>query len=361
MNDKINKLKKELFDKKTNIDAAVITSQVNRRYFSSFNSSDGFLVITREKSYLLLDFRYIEAASRQVNDIDVVLYNKLSETMADIFNEHNIKNVVFENELMTLKEADYFDTLLKAKGVNPIFNRDLDYIIENLRIIKTEDEILKIKRAQEITESALRNTLKIVKPGVKERDLALEIEFFMKKNSAEDIAFDLIVVSGKNSSLPHGVPSDKKLEYGDLITFDIGAVVDGYHSDMTRTVSLGKASDEHKKVYNTVLEAQKLAIDGVRAGVKCFTIDSLARNYIYNNGYKGCFGHSTGHGVGIMIHENPTVSSLSNTVLEPNMVITVEPGIYLKNKFGVRIEDMLIVKQNGYENITNFEKNLIEL
>ena len=343
------------------VDAVLITSSINRRYFTNFDSSDGMLLITKENSYLLLDFRYIEAARQQVSDIEVVLFESLSDSLGQILKNNNIKSVAFENELLTLKDAAFFESILKKLGVRPIFNDKLDYYIKQTRIIKSDEEIFLIKKAEEISELSLNKVIENLRPGMTEREIALEIEFLMRKQGAEAVAFDLIVVSGKNSSLPHGVPGDKKVACGDLITFDIGARYNGYNSDMTRTICLGKANEEQRQVYNTVLEAQKRAIDMVHSGISCDKVDLCARNYIYEAGYKGFFGHATGHGVGVQIHEAPSVSPRSSTILESNMIITVEPGIYLPNKFGVRIEDMLIVKENGCENITQMEKNLIEL
>lgn len=343
------------------IDAVLITSSINRRYFTKFDSSDGVLLITKESSYLLVDFRYIEAARKQISDIEVILFESLSDSLGQILKRNGIKSVAFESEFLTLKESTLFEGALKEFGVNSIFNDKLDRCINGMRIIKSDEEITLIKKAQKISELSLSKVIDNLKPGMAEREIALEIEFLMRKQGAEAVAFDLIVVSGKNSSLPHGVPGDKKISYGDLITFDIGAKYNGYNSDMTRTICLGKADEEQKKVYYTVLEAQKRAIDMVCAGISCSKIDLCARDYIYEAGYKGYFGHATGHGVGTQIHEAPSVSSLSSTILKPNMVITIEPGIYLKNKFGVRIEDMVVVKKNGCENITQMAKNLIEL
>lgn len=362
LSSKINELNRLLFfNQESDIDAALIISNINRRYFTGFNSSEGILLITREKNYLLLDFRYIEAAKNQVVGLDVVLFSKIEDTLIDILNTNNISLVAFENESITLKDANFFEGILKKAKIESIFDKQLDYQIKSLRIIKSEKEIGLIKESQQISEKAYNKALESIRPGVSEKDIALEIEFFMKKNGAENIAFEFIVVSGKNSSLPHGVPSEKRLKYQDFVTIDIGCVFNGYNSDMTRTICIGKATDEQKKVYNTVLEAQIKAINGVGPGIPCFEIDKLARDYIYNSGYEGCFGHSTGHGVGMQVHENPTVSSSSNTILKKGMVITVEPGIYLNNCFGVRIEDMIIVKENGYENITSIDKNLLEL
>ena len=203
--------------------------------------------------------------------------------------------------------------------------------------------------------------LSYIKEGVSEKELALEIEFFMRKNGAEGVSFDLITISGKNTSLPHGVPSDKKLKKGEFITMDIGCKVNGYCSDMTRTVALGEPSDEMKKVYNIVLQAQLKALKTVKSGITASSVDFAARDLIDKNGFENCFGHATGHGVGLDIHEEPRVSTKSDTVLQSGMIITIEPGIYLQDKFGVRIEDMVMVTDDGCYNFTKSNKELIVL
>ncbi|MBQ6626388.1 MAG: aminopeptidase P family protein [Ruminococcus sp.] len=219
-------------------------------------------------------------------------------------------------------------------------------------------EINKIKIAQKIAEKSYLELLNFVKEGVTERELSVELEYLMKKNGAEKVAFDLIVVSGVNSSLPHGVPSDKRIENGDFITFDIGAVYDGYHSDMTRTVALRSVTDEMREIYDIVLKAHYKAADMIKSGNSIASVDSAARDYISEMGYGEYFGHTTGHGVGLEIHETPTVYHTNKEILEPSMVITDEPGIYLPDKFGVRIEDMYLVTENGCESLALIDKEL---
>ena len=236
----------------------------------------------------------------------------------------------------------------------------LDKLLRDLRVIKTPEEIQKIKAAQRITDAAFTHILRRIRPGVTEREIALEIEFFMRREGADGVAFDLIVVSGENGSLCHGVPSQKKIEKGEFITMDIGAVLDGYHSDMTRTVALGQISPEQKKVYHTVLEAQIAALGQCRPGVACGSVDKAARDIIEKD-YPGTFGHSTGHGVGVEIHEWPRFAPGDKTIARPGMVVTVEPGIYLAGRFGVRIEDMVAITETGYENLTHSPKELIQL
>ena len=237
------------------------------------------------------------------------------------------------------------------------FNTDLD----SLRIIKTQNEINKIKKAEQIGVNAFNHILDYIKTGVTEKDIASEIEYFMKKSGAEKTSFDTIVLSGKRTALPHGMPSGKKIKNGEFVLMDFGCVYDGYCSDMTRTVCLGKPDSDSKKIYNIVKEAQNNALQNIKEGVLASDADTFARDVIKSYGYSDYFGNSLGHGVGLKIHEKPSVSPSSETVLKENMVISCEPGIYIYDKVGVRIEDLIVVKQNGIENLTNITNELIIL
>lgn len=341
--------------------AALISSPVNRRYLSDFKSSDGWIFLTSEESYFFVDFRYYEAAKKQIRSLNVVLMSDFKQSLLEFAHKHRVKSVLVENDSLTLSEALKIEKWLKEDHIALNKQNAIQEAIYSLRSIKSPIEVKNIKIAQEIAENAFRQLLPFVRPGVSEKKLAFELEFLLRKEGAEAIAFDLIVASGKNSAIPHAEPSDKLVEEGDFVTVDMGAVYNGYHSDMTRTVAVGAISDEQRRVYNVVLEAQKMAIDAVRAGASCREIDAIARKFIAENGFKGCFGHALGHGVGLEIHEKPFLSKRSEDVLQPGMIITVEPGIYLKNTFGVRIEDMLLVKSEGCENLTAVEKELIIL
>lgn len=343
----------------TPVDAAVISSAVNRAYFSGFRSSEGTVFITRDAAYLLVDFRYYEAAKATVKCCEVVLFSSLFDTLSSLIRKHNVNGILLENSKLTLAGAENFEKIFSRSGSAAIKDKTLDKIIEHMRMIKSDYEIEKIRASQEVTEAAFNYILPKISEGVTEKDLALDIEFFMRKQGAESVAFDLIVVSGKNSSLPHGVPSDKRVQRGDFITMDTGAVLDGYHSDMTRTVALGSVTEEQREIYNLVLRAQINGISSIRPGKISADIDKVVRDTISEMGYGKYFGHGTGHGVGLEIHESPSCSINSKTTLRPGMVITVEPGIYLPNKFGVRIEDMIAVTQNGCTNLTNVKKDLL--
>lgn len=350
----MNKLKLQLNDG----EALLVVSPENRRYLTSFPSSDGYLLITKNNAVLFADSRYIEAAQNIAKGCDeVALLKSFSEQLPDYIKKLGVKTVFTEAEKLSVAE---FEKFRKTLGCECVADKT-DGMINSLRRIKTEEEKNKILAAQSIAEKAFDHILGFIKEGVTEREIALTLDFFMLKNGAECVSFETIAVSGKNSSMPHGVPGDKKVEKGDFITLDYGAVVDGYHSDMTRTVAVGEISSKQAEVYETVLTAQKKSLEVLRAGVSCKDADAAARDVIKNAGYGEFFGHGTGHGVGIEIHEEPRVSPKSESILQVGDVVTVEPGIYLPSEFGVRIEDMAFITENGSENLTKSPKNLIIL
>lgn len=355
--DKIERLIDKL--KKSNLEAALIMSPSNRLYFSEFNSSEGAILILKEEAYFLVDFRYYESAKIRVKNMKVILMTNFSESLKNLIKNNNIKNVIIEQSFVTLHQFEFFKNIFNDLKVSVINNDVLDKMISDLRMIKSDIEIRKIKAAQEISESAFNEILKEIKPEATEQQIANKLEYLIKLKGAEAVAFDLIVLSGKNTSLPHGMPSKKKIEKGDFVTIDMGATFKGYRSDMTRTIAVGDVSTIQKEVYNMVLKAQLNALSKVKPYFDCSELDNSARNIIDKSKFKGTFGHSLGHGVGIDIHENPFVSKNSKTVLKEGMIITIEPGIYLENKFGVRIEDMVLVKKDGYENLTKISKELI--
>lgn len=339
-------------------EAALVVSDVNRFYLTGFRSSAGCVLVTRTSAYLLVDFRYGEAAKKAVKHMEVIVFERLSQSLSQLFRKHRVKTLYLESEGISVKQAVQFKQMSKADGVKTVTDETLDLLLCNMRMIKSRGEILKIKEAQRITEEAYRNTLDIIKPGVTEKEIALHLEFEMRKRGASGVAFDLITITGAKTALPHGEPGDSAVKPGDFVTMDIGAVFDGYHSDMTRTVAVGSVTEEQEKIYHIVLEAQEKALRGIKAGVTGEYADALARDVIEDAGYGAYFGHSTGHGVGLCIHEEPRLSTTVNTILSSGMVVTVEPGIYLPGKFGVRIEDMVCVTKNGCTNLTNIPKTL---
>ncbi|MBE6765499.1 MAG: aminopeptidase P family protein [Ruminococcaceae bacterium] len=342
------------------VDAALVSSQVNLFYFTGFDCDNAWLIADRKGCVYVTDFRYTEAAQSIIDFCDVIeLGPQFSDTMAAITNQRGITSLLVERSRVTIEELDKFDNAFVPAKIKT--DARLDDIIRTLRDIKAPFELELIKASQAVTEMSYRKLLTYVKEGVTEKELAIELEYIMRKNGAQRKAFDFIVAAGPNGSMPHAVPTDYRIKKGDLITFDIGAVVGGYHSDMTRTVALGDPGEEQKKIYNTVLEAQKAAceylVSGGRGRREC---DGVARDII-NKEFEGRFGHSLGHGVGLEIHETPNLAPRSEGELAAGNVVTVEPGIYIPGKCGVRIEDMVYITEDSAINLTSIEKELVIL
>lgn len=337
---------------------AVIITEQNRFYFSAFPSSYGFLVCLNNESVLFVDGRYFEAAEKSVKNAKVVLSNNIKEQILDIVKKNNIEKVYCETNISVAE----FNLLKNWIGDAELLSTDeLSSFISNSREIKEQFEIDCIIKAQRIAEKSLDEVLKIIKVGITEKEIAAELEYRMRRNGADGISFDTIAICGKNTSLPHGVPTNNKVKTGDFITMDFGALYKGYHSDMTRTVAVGSITDKMKNVYDVVLNANLNALEQVQSGVAASFVDKGARDIIDSAGYGDYFIHSTGHGVGLDIHESPNVTKKNDNNLRKNQVITIEPGIYLPNEFGVRIEDMVVIKENYAENLTKFTKSLIIL
>lgn len=361
---KILSIFKNLEKKVTNIDSALllITSEVNRFYLTNFSSSAGYLVLTKTESYLILDARYYVAALRKVNGVKVILSKDFNKTLLDLINKHGAKKVFVETDYLTLKlAAKIRKALLKASSCLLLEDDVLDTSLEKVRSRKEGDELEKIKKAQLITQESFNSTLRFIRPGITELEIAKEFEFLAKKLGANSVSFASIVASGVNSSYPHSKVSNRKIKQKDIILLDVGVNFEGYMSDMSRTVFIGEPNEKQKEVYKLVIEAQNLAFSKIKPGVKCSEIDNTVRNFIDATKYKGCFLHSTGHGVGLDIHEKPYISHNSKDVLETGMVFTIEPGIYIEGEFGVRIEDMVLVTENGYKNLTSANKEIIVL
>jgi len=338
------------------LDALLVSKPENRFYLSGFTGSSGFLVISADEAYLVTDFRYVEQAQQQVECFKVIKHETpVFKTINNLLKQLDIANLGFEANHLTFEQYTFLNENLECSLI-PEKN-----IVEELRKVKSAEEIEKIKKAVEISEKAFESILAKIKPGVTEKELALELEFSMKKMGAESLSFDIIVASGKRSSLPHGRAADKKIEEGDLITFDFGCKHAGYCSDMTRTVVLGKPSKEQENIYYTVLSAQQKALQYIKPGMKAAEIDSIAREVITSAGYGDYFGHGLGHGVGLEVHEAPRLSKEGDETLQPGMVVTIEPGIYIPDFGGVRIEDLVVITENGCNNLNTFTKELIKL
>ena len=353
LNTRINEIKEFLKPD----EAAIITSDTNRLYFTGFHSSAGTVLITKTSAVLLIDFRYFEKAKSEIKHIDVVLLQKFYSQLGDLLKNAKIKNILLETDYVNISALSSFKKNFSDFTVS--IKSKLAKKITQMRSVKSQFELEQIKQAQSLTDKTFTYILSRIEKGRTERDIMLDMEFFIRKNGSEGVAFDFIVVSGKNSSLPHGVPTDKKLQNGDFITMDFGGVINGYRSDMTRTVALNHADSLQKEIYSIVLNAQSKAIEKIKPHTKCCDVDKTARDIIQNAGYGDCFGHGLGHSVGLDIHENPAFNTRDTTILKKGMVITVEPGIYIKNKFGVRIEDMVYITDDSYLNLTKSPKELI--
>lgn len=342
-----------------NSTAALITSEVNARYFTGFSYTDGAVLFLKDAAYLLCDFRYIEAAQKRADgDVTVVQFRKLYDTINDIILQKNINSLMIEEEAVTIARLSGLKANLTAELLT---DSGLSAKLRSIRMCKTAAEIADITTAQRITERALTELLNLVRPGVTERELSVELEHLIHVYGGERIAFELITIAGANTSLPHGVPGDYAIHEGDFVTFDIGSVYNGYHSDMTRTYAVGHATDKMREIYDIVLSAHLKAAEKITEGNTTGDVDLAAREYIESKGYGDYFGHSTGHGVGLQIHEDPRVYKTDSTVLQDGMVITDEPGVYLPGEFGVRIEDMFVVSGSSSYSLAQLPKELLIL
>lgn len=338
--------------------AVLIITPENRRYLTGFPSSLGYLLLTNNGNTLFVDGRYFEAATKGVANAKVVLINGLINQLNNELSDNNVSKLLIETE----NDIATFKSLKQKLNVAVLPSGPLSDKLMQMRSVKKREEKESIVSAQRIAEKAFADVLEFIKVGVTEREIAAFLEYRMKLYGSERSAFETIAVSGKNSSMPHGVPTDKRVENGDFITMDFGAVINGYASDMTRTVAVGFATDEMIKVYETVLAAQQNVTENLKAGILCAEADGFARSVIESAGYGEYFTHSTGHGVGLQIHEKPTLSKNAGAVkLRAGQIVTNEPGIYIPEKFGVRIEDMLQIQKNGCKNLTKAAKQLIIL
>ncbi|MCP3032985.1 Xaa-Pro peptidase family protein [Halobacillus sp. A1] len=338
------------------LDGLLIMSEKNRRYLANFTGSSGALLITHNKALFITDFRYTEQAAEQAVNFEIVEHKvPLHEEVATQVDKLGLKKVGFEKDHLTYGQFDMFAKKLDAELV------PTSGMVEKLRLIKTEDELTILKDATKIADDAFEHILSYIKPGVREIDISNELEFFMRKQGASSSSFDIIVASGYRSALPHGVASEKEIQTGELVTLDFGALYKGYCSDITRTVAVGEISDQLKEIYDTVYHAQLKGMEGLKAGITGKEADALTRDYIKEKGYGEYFGHSTGHGIGLDVHEGPGLSFRSDVKLEPGMVVTVEPGIYVPKIGGCRIEDDTIITENGNEKLSHSTKKLITL
>ena len=331
------------------VDGIIITSFPNIFYFSKFSSEDAILYVSKNKAYLISDSRYTLQAKKEAKGFEIIIRkgsytNELKELI------HGGK-VLFEDSISYSRYESFSSLDCQLTSTN------IDY----LRNIKDEKEIKYISKACDIASKCYKHILTFIKPGMREKEIENEMISYMKSLGASKESFDIIVASGKRGALPHGAASNKRIKNGEFVTIDFGCIYKGYCSDITRSFMVGESSREMKKIYNVVKKAQKLAIEGIKEGVRASEIDKIARDYIESKGYGKYFTHSSGHGLGIEVHDPISVSKVSDIVLEENMVITIEPGIYIPNVGGIRIEDDVLVTKDGYRVLTKASKKLIKI
>lgn len=374
--------------------AVLINSPSNLCYYTGFTGGEAFFLMPvqtadmehtgvpedrrspESQGYLITDSRYYEQVERECPSLSLVRMEQkgYSENIKELFGTLGRQGILSEpadggqpalkggNPVIAIEDTMEVKLYLKLCRVCDGYQFKPDSLhIDKCRMVKDGEELSRIARAEQIGDMAFHHILSVIKPGVTEAEIALELEYFMKKQGASGLSFDTIVASGANSSMPHARVTDKRIAMGDFVTMDFGCIYEGYCSDMTRTVAVGTPTEEMRKVYQIVLDANLRAMEGVHAGVECKEIDALARDYIKEQGYGEYFGHGLGHGVGLLIHEEPRFSPKCEVVTESNMVITNEPGIYLPGRFGVRIEDLLVVKEGGFEVLSHSPKELIVL
>lgn len=340
------------------VDGLFLTSRYSRMYAAEFDISEGYAIVGKNGARYFTDSRYIESAQKGIQGFDVIeigMNLPTSVAINEAIDAFGIKTLGFEEAYLTVAELKMFEEKINAKFV-PMQGK-----INAFRASKESWELERMIKAQEITDKAFSEVCKRIEEGMTEKELAAELIYCLYKNGAEGLSFDPIVVSGPNTSMPHGVPGDRKLQKGDFITMDFGVIYQGYCSDMTRTVALGYATDEMKKVYDTVLKAQLAGIAASKAGVTGKEIDQAARDIIAEAGYGEYFGHGYGHSLGLEIHESPNCNLRNDQPMPLHSVASAEPGIYLPDKFGVRIEDVVIFEEDGCRNITKSPKDLLIL
>lgn len=356
MNQRVESLRRLMVEK--NVDAALVTDVSNVRYYTGFTGDESMALIDNDHCVFLTDFRYTEQAEGECAGFTVIEPEAAApfKTVDNLCREWGVERLWVEEEGISWDRYTKMHTAMEGIELTPNAGA-----VKSVRVVKEPGEIDAIRKAQEIAELGFDYMLDYIEPGMTEREIALELEFFTRREGSEGMSFPSIIAAGPHGAMPHAQLSDQVIRDGDMIVMDFGCIYGGYHSDMTRTIVLGKATDEMKKVYDIVLRAQQAALDGLKDGVNEVAGDKLARDIIDRAGYGKQFGHGLGHGVGLEIHEEPRLSPLAKGVIREGMVVTVEPGIYLPGQFGVRIEDFVVVKKDGIENLTRAPKNLIEL
>ncbi len=340
------------------LDAILITQSENRRYVSGFTGSAGVLLISHEQAVLATDFRYYEQVEKQAPDFQLAeVKDEFKTVLPELVQQLGAKRVGFESDHLTVDQHREWQEV--AEGAVSTSKFELvptKELVTRMRAVKDEDELSKIKKAIVLADEALAHIAGFIEPGMTEREVAWDLEVFMRTHGAEKLAFDIIVGSGPNGAMPHATVSERVIQVGEPIVIDMGAMVGGYNSDLTRTICAGRPDDKLKEIYDIVLEAQLAAERSIRPGMQGKQADDIARQVIEEAGYGENYGHGLGHGVGLAVHEKPGVGRLSEGVLEPGMVFTVEPGIYLPGWGGVRIEDIVVLREDGVEVLTQASK-----
>ncbi len=340
---------------KAGVHSVWLTSNENRYYFSNFRGSSGSLFITQEEAFLLTDFRYIDQAENE-SPFFTILNHKRQEIdeVIRLMDKHSCGTLGLE--LSNLNAQQYLQITERSPQV---CFRGIDDELDDVRMLKDADEIQSLQQAIDICDQAFEHITSFIEPGITEKDIGLELEIFMRKAGAESIKSNHVIASGERSSLPHGQATDRVIKKGDFIKMDIGARVNGYYSDFTRTVVLGEPCEQQKEIHSIVREAQEKSLEAIGPGMTCSEMDRIGRSIIESYGYGENFGHSLGHSIGLALHEKPVMRATDDTVLQPGMVITVEPGIYIKGFGGVRIEDLVVITEDGHTNLTQATKDLI--
>ncbi len=353
MNQRIEAIRQWISQEK--VDAVLLNKPANRFYATGFTGSAGTVVITPDELYMITDFRYKSQVQEQSPDFTYLEIDK-HETAIKYINNLGFKRVGIEEEFISYSLAMSYEDQIPGIELVPMKSQ-----LTKIRSVKSAEEVASVKKAAALADEGWDMIQKKVRPGVSEKELALELEVYMRKKGANDVSFKFIVASGTRSALPHGIASDKLIEAGDFVVFDYGNLVNGYCSDMTRTLVVGQATDQQKEIYDTVLKAQIASLEAVKPGITGTELDLIARDIITEAGYGDYFGHGLGHGVGIEIHELPHVNHLGTEPLIPGNIITIEPGIYLPELGGVRIEDLVLVTENGYEVLSHSDKALVQI
>jgi len=352
--ERISKIQPKLQD--LDLDALLFLDIKNIRYLTGFTGSDGALMIGEKQRLLLVDGRYTNQAKKEAAGVEVVEYREKIDGIEAVLSDSRLKSVGFESTAMNVNTYLKLKEKLKAIALNPISDE-----IDAIRAVKDEEEIACIRKAAEISYQALAAVCNLIKPGVREKDIAIELEFRIRKCGAELVSFPTIVATGANSAQPHAAPGSREIENGDIVMIDYGAVYCGYHSDETCTFVIGRADKKQKEVYSLVKKAHDRALEAIKTGTPCREIDRIARSCIEDGNLGKFFTHGTGHGVGLDVHEAPRIADKSVNILEEGMVVTIEPGVYIPDHWGIRIEDMVLVKEEGPEVLTKVPKDLTVL